>query len=77
MHDIFFRGIKTELAAIHLAVQNTGKSGSETPEAIDQQRKIILLLLLKNGAKPTDKEGKGKTAVDIATSDWIRPLFLT
>ena len=61
-------------AAIHLAVQNTGKSGSGTPGAIEQQRKIIQLLL-GNGAKPADKDNKGKTVRDIATSDWIRALL--
>ena len=46
---------------LHLAVQNTGASGSGSDAAHREQAEIIKLLLLR-GAKPTDKDSKGKTA---------------
>lgn len=59
---------------LHLAVQNTGKSNSGTEAAKDEQRRIIVLLL-RHGARPTDVDGKGKAAVDAATSAWVRELL--
>ena len=65
---------KSGSTPLHLAVQNTGASGSGSDEAREAQRKIIKLLL-KRGAKPTDKDAKGKTAEQAATSEWIRELL--
>ena len=59
---------------LHLAVQNTGRSGSGSPEAVEQQREIILLLL-QNGASLKSKDGSGKTVEQAATVDWIRELL--
>jgi ankyrin repeat protein len=59
---------------LHLAVQNTGKSGSGSDEAHRQQAAIIKLLLAR-GARPTDKNSQGKTVKQAATSDWIRELL--
>jgi hypothetical protein len=61
---------------LHLAVQNTGRGGSGTPRAIEQQRQIIVLLL-HSGARPDDKDRQGKAVHDVVTADWIRALFQT
>jgi ankyrin repeat protein len=59
---------------LHLAVQNTGRSDSGSAAAKDQQMRIISLLLA-HGARPTDKDAKGKTVVAAATSEDIRALL--
>ena len=56
---------------LHLAVQNTGRSDSGSTTAHDEQRQIIGLLL-QHGARPTDVDGKGKTVMAAAASEWIR-----
>ncbi|HEY4405086.1 MAG TPA: ankyrin repeat domain-containing protein [Xanthobacteraceae bacterium] len=61
---------------LHLAVQNTGRGGSGTPHAIEQQRQIILLLL-QGGAEPGDKDGQGRAVVDVKMPDWMRALVQT
>lgn len=68
------RGNKSGSTPLHLAVQNTGRSGSGSPDAIEQQREIIVLLLA-HGARPTDPDAKGKTVTQSATSDWILELL--
>jgi ankyrin repeat protein len=59
---------------LHLAVQNTGRGGSGSPQAREQQAGIIRLLL-ERGAKVTDKDTKGKSVHQAATSEWIRALL--
>jgi ankyrin repeat protein len=59
---------------LHLAVQNTGASQSGTPHAIEQQRRIIEVLL-EAGARPADKDRNGKAVRDAAKADWIRALL--
>jgi ankyrin repeat protein len=59
---------------LHLAVQNTGRGGSGTPHAIEQQRQIIVLLL-QSGAMPGDKDERGKNVHDVITRGWIRDLL--
>jgi ankyrin repeat protein len=59
---------------LHLAVQNTGRVGSGSPEAVEQQRRIILLLL-QNGASITRKDGSGRTVGQAATVSWVRELL--
>ena len=59
---------------LHLAVQNTGRSDSGSTTAKDEQRQIIELLL-QHGARPTDTDGKGKTVMASAASEWIRQLL--
>jgi hypothetical protein len=61
---------------LHLAAQNTGRGGSGTPRAIEQQREIIMLLL-RSGAKLGDKDGRGQTVHDVVTAGWIQELFQT
>ena len=59
---------------LHLAVQNTGRGNSGTPHAREQQQQIIELLL-GAGARPDDKDEKGKNVRDAANADWIRALL--
>jgi Ankyrin repeats (3 copies)/Ankyrin repeat len=65
---------KSGSTPLHLAVQNTGKGGSGTDIAKDEQRRIIALLL-EHGARPTDVDAKGKTVSAAVTSRWIRQLL--
>ena len=48
---------------LHLAVQNTGRGGSGTAAALEQQREIVSLLV-ENGARPSDRDGRGKTVTE-------------
>ena len=50
---------------LHLAVQNTGRGGSGSPESKACQKEIIELLL-KAGASPRDRDGRGKTVIQCA-----------
>jgi ankyrin repeat protein len=59
---------------LHIAVQNTGRGGSGSDESRHQQAEIIKLLL-QRGAKPTDKDARGKQVDEAATSEWIRTLL--
>ena len=59
---------------LHLAVQPTGRGGAGSPEALQQQVGIVSLLL-ERGARPTDRDGKGKQVYDAATGDGIRRLL--
>ena len=60
---------------LHLAVQTTGRGGSGSPHARQQQTGIIRLLL-ERGARPTDKNERGKQVRQAATSEWIRTLLI-
>src|SRR5262245_17828807 len=60
--------------AFHLAVQNTGRGGSGAEPARTAQREIIRLFL-DRGVSPTLKDGKGKSVLDWARSDWIRKIL--
>ncbi|MBC7966847.1 MAG: ankyrin repeat domain-containing protein [Fuerstia sp.] len=66
---------KTGSTPLHLAVQTTGRGGSASEHARQQQTGIIGLLL-ERGACPTDKDGKGKQVRQAATSEWIRALLI-
>ena len=59
---------------LHLAVQTTGRGGSGSPQAREQQAGIVKLLL-EHGAKVTDRDGRGKTVDQAATSEWSRALL--
>ena len=59
---------------LHLAVQTTGRGGSGSDEAREQQAGIIRLLL-ERGARPTDKDARGKPVHQAATSASIRTLL--
>ena len=59
---------------LHLAVLTTGRGGSGSEHARQQQTGIISLLL-ERGASPTDKDARGKQVRQAATSEWIRALL--
>jgi hypothetical protein len=65
---------KAGSTALHLAVQTTGRGGSGSEHARQQQTGIIRLLL-ERGARPTDKDGRGKQVIQAATSEWVRALL--
>jgi ankyrin repeat protein len=48
---------------LHLAVQNTGRGGSGSVEARDQQTEIIRLLIAA-GARPADRDRRGRTVLE-------------
>lgn len=60
---------------LHLAVQTTGRGGSGSEHAREQQTGIIRLLL-ERGARPTDKDGRGKQVHQAAAGEWIRILLI-
>jgi len=60
---------------LHLAVQTTGRPGSGSEHARQQQTGIIRLLL-QRGARPSDKDGRGKSVRQAARSEWIRDLLI-
>ena len=59
---------------LHLAVQPTGRGGSGSEEARRQQAGIIRFLI-ERGARPADRDAKGKRVDQAATSEWIRCLL--
>ena len=65
---------KSGSTPLHLSVQTTGKGGSGSPEARNQQAQIVRLLL-DHGARATDKDSNGKSVKDCATSSWIQEIL--
>jgi hypothetical protein len=65
---------KSGSTAFHLAVQNTGRGGSGTSQAKAAQREIIETFL-SHGVGTALKDGRGKSVVDLAQSDWIRNML--
>jgi len=59
---------------LHLAVRTTGKSGSGSVTAREQQAGIIRFLL-ERGASPTDPDGRGRRVHEAATGDGLRALL--
>lgn len=59
---------------LHLAVQSTGRGGTGS-QAARQQQVGIVTFLLERGARPTDRDGKGKQVYKAATSDWIQRVL--
>jgi ankyrin repeat protein len=59
---------------LHLAVQTTGRGGSGSPSAREQQVAIVTLLLAR-GAKGSDADLRGKTVRQAASSDRLRALL--
>jgi len=59
---------------LHLAVQNTGRGGSGSPVAQEQQREIVLLLL-HYGARPEDKTASGKSVRQVAATGWVSEIL--
>ena len=65
---------KSGSTPLHLAVQSTGSGGSGTPESKACQKEVIQLLV-KNGADPRDRDGRGRTAAQCALGDWMLALL--
>lgn len=65
---------KTGSTPLHLAVQTTGRGGSGSAQAREQQAGIVRLLL-KHGASVNDRNGQGKDVHQAASSEWIRALL--
>src|SRR5262245_53560364 len=59
----------------HLAVQVTGHGGSGSQKARDGQREIIGVFLAF-GVSTQLKDGKGKSVLDCARSDWVRDVLI-
>jgi hypothetical protein len=60
---------------LHLAVQTTGRGGSGSEHARQQQAAIIALLL-ERGGRPSDRDGRGKPVREAARSEWVRALLV-
>lgn len=59
---------------LHLAVQTTGRSGSGSEQARQEQRRVIVVLLA-HGASVTDTDASGRTVAAAASSDWVRDIL--
>lgn len=59
---------------LHLAVQNTGRGGSGTPQAYERQAAIVALLL-ERGAEVADRDGRGRSVGQAATSARTQDLL--
>jgi hypothetical protein len=59
---------------LHLAVQTTGRGGSGSPRAREQQAGIVTLLL-ERGARVTDQDHHARDVRQAATSAWSRALL--
>ena len=59
---------------LHLAVQTTGRGGSGSPEAREQQAGIVRLLL-ERGARTSDRDGRGRSVRQAATSEALSALL--
>ena len=64
----------TGATPLHLAVRTTGRGGSGEPAARAAQAGIIRLLL-RRGAKPSDRDGRGRSVAAWADGQWTRPLL--
>ena len=65
---------KSGSTPFHLAVQDTGRGGSGADEARAAQRQIIEEFL-SLGVSQSLKDGKGKSVLDCAKSDWIKEML--
>jgi hypothetical protein len=59
---------------LHLAVQNTGRGGSGSRDAREQQAAIVRLLL-ERGARVGDRDGRRRRVPQAATSEWLKELL--
>jgi hypothetical protein len=68
-------GNKSGSTPFHLAVQDTGRGGSGAQKARAAQKQIIEAFL-QRGVSPSLRDGKGKSVVECARSEWIRQILL-
>ena len=60
--------------ALHLAVQDTGRGGSGSDAAREQQMQVIRLLIA-HGARPMDTNAAGKSVRECVRADWVAGLL--
>jgi hypothetical protein len=65
---------KSGSTPFHLAVQTTGRGGSGAKEAKAAQHRIIKTFM-SLGISTGLKDGKGKSVVDCAKSDWVKRML--
>jgi hypothetical protein len=65
---------KSGSTPLHLAVQDTGKSGAGSAAAREEQAEIIRVLL-RHGARPSDRDSAGKSVRDCARAEWIQAIL--
>ncbi len=65
---------KSGSTPFHLAAQNTGRGGSGSEQARAAQREI-LQAFLQRGVSPNLTDGKGKSILAWARSDWIQKIL--
>ena len=68
------RKTKAGSTPLHLAVQHTGRGGTGSPAAREEQAEIVRLLL-SYGARPSEKNAAGRAAAECATAGWILALL--
>jgi ankyrin repeat protein len=68
------RSNKAGSTPLHLAVQPTGRGGSGSAHAREQQADIVRFLI-ERGARLTDRDGRGRTVRQAATGEWIHNLL--
>lgn len=59
---------------LHLAVQTTGRGGSGSPHAREQQAAIVRLLL-ERGARASARDRRGRNVHQAANAAWIREVL--
>jgi ankyrin repeat protein len=65
---------KSGSTPLHLAVQNTGRGGSGSAAAREEQGTIIRLLL-DHGARASDRDCNGRSVKACVKADWIQELL--
>ena len=65
---------KSGSTPLHLAVQTTGRGGSGSDAAREEQAEIIRLLL-EHGARPSDRNSAGRSVQDSVQAQWIREVI--
>jgi hypothetical protein len=68
------RPSKTGSTPLHLAVQTTGRGGSGSTQAREQQA-LIVRFLIERGALVSSQDAKGKSVFEAATTEWARSLL--
>src|SRR5262249_52431551 len=59
---------------LHLAIQNTGRGGTGSTEAREEQTAIIGLLL-SHGARPSDRNSAGRSVEACVKAEWIQAVL--
>ena len=65
---------KSGSTPLHLAIQDTGRGGTGSPAAREEQTEIIRLLI-GHGARSSDEDSAGRSVIDCVRADWIRALL--